>query len=73
MANASSKKFGPGQQDQDKGDSSGGMAPTEPDTPLRGPVLSNRDKSRHSEDRGLDSEHVQQQQRGVEPKADEEH
>ena len=45
MANASSKKFGAGQQDQGKGDGSGGMAPLEPDAPLPVEVLSNRDTS----------------------------
>ena len=63
MANASSKKFGAGQQDQDKGDGSGGMSPLEPDTPLPSEVLSNRDTSRHSDQRGLDSRHVKNEQR----------
>ena len=62
MANASSKKFGAGQQDQGKGDGSGGMSPLEPDTPLPTEVLSNRDTSRHSDQRGLDSRHVQNEQ-----------
>ena len=62
MANASSKKFGAGQQDQGKGDGSGGMAPLEPDAPLPVEVLSNRDTSRHSDQRGLDSRHVQTEQ-----------
>ncbi len=62
MAQASHKKFGAGQQDRGKGDGSGGMAPAEVDTPLPGEVLSNRDTSRHSEQRGLDSRHVQGEQ-----------
>ncbi|WP_205961398.1 hypothetical protein [Paracoccus endophyticus] len=62
MANASSKKFGAGQQDQGKGDGSGGMAPAESDTVLTTEILSNRDTSRHSDQRGLDSRHVQNEQ-----------
>ena len=62
MANASSKKFGAGQQDQGKGDGSGGMSPLDPDTPLPTEVLSNRDTSRHSDQRGLDSRHVLNEQ-----------
>ncbi len=62
MANADSKKFGAGQQDQGKGDGTGGMSPLEPQTPLTTEVLSNRDTSRHSEQRGLDSGYVQTQQ-----------
>lgn len=56
MAQASSKKFGPGQQDSGKGDGTGGMGPLDPE-PLP-EVLSNRDASRHSEQRGLDSAHL---------------
>ncbi|MBV0891456.1 hypothetical protein KTN05_06255 [Paracoccus sp. Z118] len=62
MANASSKKFGAGQQDQGKGDGSGGMSPLEPDATLPSEALSNRDTSRHSEQRGLDSRHVKNEQ-----------
>ncbi|HRO14178.1 MAG TPA: hypothetical protein PLL33_03880 [Paracoccus sp. (in: a-proteobacteria)] len=62
MANASSKKFGAGQQDQGKGDGTGGMTPEELDALPRTEILSNRDTSRHSEQRGLDSRHVQTQQ-----------
>lgn len=62
MANASSKKFGPGQQDQGKGDGSGGMAPADIDALPPGEVLSNRDTSRHSEQRGLDSGYIQNEQ-----------
>lgn len=62
MANASSKKFGAGQQDQGKGDGSGGMAPAEVETVQTTEILSNRDTSRHSDQRGLDSRHVQNEQ-----------
>lgn len=62
MANASSKKFGPGQQDQGKGDGTGGMAPDDIEALPPNEILSNRDTSRHSEQRGLDSRHVQTQQ-----------
>ena len=61
MAHAG-KKFGPGQQDQGKGDGSGGMSPDTAKELPDNEVLSNRDKSRHSEQRGLDSRHVQNQQ-----------
>ncbi|NGM46057.1 hypothetical protein G5B31_10950 [Rhodobacter sp. SGA-6-6] len=60
MAHANSRKFGPGQQDQGKGDGSGGMGAEE-----TGPlpeILSNRDKSRHSEQRGLDSARLRAEQ-----------
>ena len=62
MANASSKKFGAGQQDQGKGDGSGGMGPADPEITPRTEILSNRDTSRHSDERGLDSRHVQNEQ-----------
>lgn len=62
MANASSKKFGAGQQDQGKGDGSGGMSPDTLDELPENKVLSNRDKSRHSDQRGLDSRHVETEQ-----------
>lgn len=59
MAHANRKTFGPGQQDQGKGDGSGAMGPLDvedlPDTE----ILSNRDTSRHSDQRGLDGRHVQ--------------
>lgn len=63
MANADSKKYGAGQQDQGKGDGSGGMSPLRPDTPLTTEILSPRDTSRHSKQRGLDSPYVQNEQR----------
>lgn len=62
MANASSKKFGAGQQDQGKGDGTGGMSPDITEDLPENEVLSNRDKSRHSDQRGLDSRHVQNEQ-----------
>lgn len=61
MANAG-KKFGPGQQDQGKGDGTGGMSPADLDSLPRTEILSNRDTSRHSDERGLDSRHVQNEQ-----------
>ncbi|WP_195759867.1 hypothetical protein [Paracoccus sp. S-4012] len=62
MANASSKKYGPGQQDQGKGDGTGGMSPADVEALPDNEILSNRDTSRHSEQRGLDSRHVKSQQ-----------
>lgn len=62
MANASSKKFGAGQQDQGKGNGTGGMSPDVPDQLPDNEILSNRDKSRHSDQRGLDSRHVETEQ-----------
>ncbi|QRZ12149.1 hypothetical protein JWJ88_05740 [Paracoccus methylovorus] len=62
MAHASRKKFGAGQQDQGKGDASGGMTPDLVDNLPDNMVLSNRDTSRHSDQRGLDGRHVQNQQ-----------
>lgn len=66
MANASSRKFGPGQQDQGKGDGSGGMG-AEDAGPLP-EILSNRDKSRHSGEHGLDSARMRAEQRQGEGK-----
>jgi len=62
MAHASRKKFGAGQQDQGKGDASGGMTPDTAEGLPENEVLSNRDTARHSQQRGLDSRHVQNQQ-----------
>lgn len=61
MANASRKKFGPGQQDQGKGSGEGGMTPADIEALPDNEVLSNRDTSRHSDQRGLDSRHVHTQ------------
>ncbi len=61
MAHASGKKFGPGQQDQGKGDGTGGMAPDDVDPLPDNEILSNRDTSRHSDQRGHDGGHVQNQ------------
>jgi len=63
MARASGKKFGPGQQDHGKGDGSGGMAPDNVDPLPANEILSNRDTSRHSHQRGHDSSHVQNENR----------
>ena len=63
MANASRKKFGPGQQDQGKGDGSGAMTPEDLDPHLEEEPLSNREASRHSRQRGLDGRHVQTERR----------
>ncbi|WP_203531157.1 hypothetical protein [Pseudoroseicyclus tamaricis] len=62
MANASSKKYGPGQQDQGKGDGHGGMEPADVDVLPDNEILSNRDTSQHSDQRGLDSGHLQDRQ-----------
>ena len=60
MANASKKHIGPGAQ----GKGSGACAMTEIDKDEIGEnmVLSNRDKSRHSEERGLNGKQVQADQ-----------
>ena len=62
MANADRKSYGPGQQDQGKGSGEGGMSPAEVEQRRKSEVLSNRDTSRHSEQRGLDSRHVHTRQ-----------
>jgi hypothetical protein len=61
MAKASKKHFGAGSQ----GPHSGGGAMTDlPDDMLsENAVLSNRDKARHSRERGLDSKEVATEQR----------
>ena len=60
MANASRKHFGPGAH----GKSSGTGATTDIDKEKIGEnmVLSNRDKSRHSDERGLDGKEIQTEQ-----------
>jgi hypothetical protein len=60
MANADRKHHGPGVQG--KGDGSGAMTDMPEDLPENA-VLSNRDKKQHSEERGLDSRNVQNDQR----------
>ncbi|WP_198670736.1 hypothetical protein [Oceanicella sp. SM1341] len=62
MANASKKKFGPGQQDQAKGDGSGADAPDDVAPLPDNEILSNRDTSRHSDQRSLDSREMQNRQ-----------
>lgn len=62
MARASSMKFGAGQQDQGKGDGSGGMSPDTAGNLPENAVLSNRDTARHSRQRGHDGAHVQTEQ-----------
>lgn len=61
MANASRKHMGPGAQ----GKGTGGGANTELQKEMVGEndILSNRDKSRHNENRGLDGKQVQNDQR----------
>jgi hypothetical protein len=59
MAKADKKHFGAGAQG--KGDGSGGMA-SNADIP-ENMVLSNRDKTQHSDGRGQDSKWVQSEQR----------
>jgi hypothetical protein len=60
MANASGKHHGVGVQG--KGDGTGAMTDMPDDLPENA-VLSNRDKAQHSEERGLDSKHVETEQR----------
>lgn len=65
MANASSKKMGAGAQG--KSDGSGAMDDLPRDMVGENDILSNRDKSQHGEERGLDSKHVQSEQRQDNP------
>ncbi|KQS71295.1 hypothetical protein ASG32_29185 [Methylobacterium sp. Leaf361] len=60
MANASRHKVGPGAQG--KGTGSGAMSDLPDGVLPENMVLSNRDKSRHSDERGLDSKNVQTEQ-----------
>ena len=60
MAHASRKHFGPGAQG--KGDGTGAMSDIAPEDIPENIVLSNRDKSQHSDQRGLDSKNVQTEQ-----------
>jgi hypothetical protein len=63
MANASKKHMGKGEQG--KGSGSGAMTSESVADPLLGEnqVLSNRDKAQHSDERGLDSRAIQNEQR----------
>ncbi len=60
MAQASKKHFGPGAQG--KGTGVGGMTDNKAGTVEDNMVLSNRDKSRHSDERGQDSKWIETQQ-----------
>jgi hypothetical protein len=60
MANASKKHMGPATQG--KGSGSGAMVELPEGVLEENMVLSNRDKSRHSDERGLDSKTVQTEQ-----------
>jgi hypothetical protein len=60
MARADGKHHGAGVKG--KGDGTGAMTDTPEDLPENA-VLSNRDKKRHSEERGLDGKNVQNEQR----------
>jgi hypothetical protein len=60
MANASRHKVGPGAQG--KGSGTGAMSELPDGVLPENMVLSNRDKSRHSDERGLDSKNVQTEQ-----------
>ncbi|AJE47299.1 DUF2934 domain-containing protein [Celeribacter indicus] len=62
MAHANRKKFGAGQQDQGKGDGTGGMSAPDIENLPDNEILSNRATSRHSDQRGLDSRHVSTEQ-----------
>jgi len=60
MAKADKHSMGPGTQG--KGDGTGAMTELPEGILPENRVLSNRDKSRHSDERGLDSRHVQTEQ-----------
>jgi hypothetical protein len=60
MAKASKKHVGPASQG--KGDGGGALTEIDKELIPENAVLSNRDKSRHSGERGLDSKHVQTEQ-----------
>lgn len=61
MANADRKHVGAG-ADRGKGDASGAMTELEDGILPENSVLSNRDKARHSRERGLDGKAVQTEQ-----------
>jgi hypothetical protein len=60
VANASSKNMGAG--NQGKGDGTGAMTDIDKDLVPENMVLSNRDKAQHSQERGLDSKTIQNEQ-----------
>ena len=60
MANASKNHLGPGAQS--KGTGTGAQTVNPKDTIGENMILSNRDKSRHSAERGLDSRQIQTEQ-----------
>ena len=60
MAHASKNRFGPAARGKRAG--TGAMTPTPKEKIEENMVLSNRDKSRHSDTRGLDSKGVQTEQ-----------
>ncbi len=60
MANASKRNMGPGAQG--KGSGTGAMTELPEGVLPENMVLSNRDKSQHSDERGLDSKHIQTEQ-----------
>ena len=60
MANASRKHFGPGAHGKNTG--TGANAEIDKEKIGENMVLSNRDKSRHSEERGLDGKEIQTEQ-----------
>ncbi len=60
MANASKNSIGPGAQGKQSG--TGAMTDLPDGILPENMVLSNRDKSRHTDQRGLDSKHVQTEQ-----------
>lgn len=60
MANADRKHFGAGAQG--KGSGTGATTDLDKDKVGESMVLSNRDKARHPESRGLDGRHVQSEQ-----------
>ncbi|GHC75647.1 hypothetical protein [Limoniibacter endophyticus] len=61
MAHASSKKMGAGAQGKEDG--SGAMTDLPRELVGENEILSNRDKAQHSDQRGLDSKHVRNEQR----------
>lgn len=60
MANASRKRFG--KAAHGKGDGSGAMTDTPPDTVGENQVLSNHDKAEHNQERGQDSKWIESEQ-----------